>query len=189
MKVKDNDALLVVDVQNDFCPGGALAVPGGSGVVPVINSILGKFNVIAFSRDWHPEDHCSFSDDPKFMDSSWPSHCVQHSPGAAFHADLHVPLDAFIADKGMDPNVEAYSAFANPELSVYFKKKGVDRVFITGLATEYCVKASALGALEAGYKVVLVKDGCRGISDTEVETALLEMQQAGINLIRSGALE
>ncbi len=189
MKIQDNDALLVVDVQNDFCPGGALAVPGGSGVVPVINSILGKFNVVAFSRDWHPEDHCSFSDTPKFEDSSWPAHCVQYSPGAAFHADLHVPLDAYIADKGTDPNVENYSAFANPGLSAYFIKKSVDRIFITGLATDYCVKASAFGAIDAGFNVVLVKDGCRGISDANVETALLEMQEAGVNLIRSGALE
>lgn len=189
MRILEDDALLVVDVQNDFCPGGALAVPNGNAVVPVINGIQGKFNVIALSRDWHPVDHCSFSEEPEFVDKSWPSHCVQHSPGATFHPDLHVPLDAYVASKGADPNEEAYSAFADPGLASYFKDKDVKRIFITGLALDFCVKASALGALDAGFDVVLVEDACRGITDEGVQEALDTFRNAGVVIVQSGALE
>ncbi len=189
MRINDDDALLVVDVQNDFCPGGSLAVPNGNAVVPVINGMQGKFNVVAFSRDWHPVDHCSFSDAPTFEDMSWPSHCIQHSPGAAFRTDLHVPLDAYVASKGTDPNEEAYSAFADPGLNDYLKKKQVKRLFVCGLALDFCVKATALSAVEAGFDVVLIQDACRGISEEGVQEALQTLRTAGVKIIQSGALE
>lgn len=189
MRLNDDDALLVVDVQNDFCPGGSLAVPNGNAVVQVINGMQGKFNVVTFSRDWHPVDHCSFSEAPTFEDKSWPSHCVQHSPGAAFHTDLHVPLDAYVASKGTDANEEAYSAFADPGLADYLKKKQVKRLFVCGLALDFCVKASALSAVEAGFTVLLVQDAARGITDEGVQAALQELRNAGVTIIHSGALE
>lgn len=184
MKVSDSDALIVVDVQNDFCPGGALPVLGGEGVVRVINPLQMKFGKIYFTRDWHPNDHCSFSDAPEFTDMSWPPHCVQNSPGAEFHGDLHVPSDATIISKGTDPAREAYSGFEGTDLARRLQADGVRRVFVAGLATDYCVKATALDALQAGFETVLVEDGCRGVADETAATALAEMRAAGIQFAR-----
>lgn len=186
MKVSETDALIVVDVQNDFCPGGALSVLGGEGVVRVINPLQMKFDKIYFTRDWHPQDHCSFSDEPAFTDMSWPVHCVQDSPGAEFHGDLHVPSDATIVNKGTDASEEAYSGFQGTDLAGLLRAEGIERVFVAGLATDYCVKATALDALKEGFETVLVEDGCRGISDEGVAAALAEMQATGVILCRGG---
>ena len=186
MKVKDTDALIVVDVQNDFCPGGALPVLGGDMAVPAINRVMEKFQHLVFSRDWHPSDHCSFASSPEFRDGSWPAHCVQHSPGAEFHGDLRVPLDAVIVDKGAEPDQEAYSAFAGTGLAETLRKRSVERVFVAGLATDYCVKSTALDALEEGFQAVLIEDGCRGVADETTQAALDEMRKAGVIACRSG---
>lgn len=184
MTLNDNDALIVVDVQNDFGPGGALPVPGGEGVVRVINPLQMKFQKIYFTRDWHPQDHCSFSDEPTYTDQSWPVHCVQDSPGAEFQGSLHVPADARIISKGADPNEEAYSGFQDTNLAQQLRKSGVTRVFVAGLATDYCVKATALDAIKAGFEAVLVEDGCRGVSEESTAQALAEMRAAGVVFCR-----
>lgn len=184
MTLNESDALIIVDVQNDFCHGGALPVPGGEGVVRVINPLQMKFEKLYFTRDWHPQDHCSFSEDPAFTDQSWPVHCVQDSPGAEFQGSLHVPADATIISKGADPNEEAYSGFQGTGLAQHLRKSGVTRVFVAGLATDYCVKATALDAIKAGFETVLVEDGCRGVSDEDTARALSEMRVAGVIFCR-----
>jgi len=189
MDITPHDALLVVDVQNDFCPGGALGVPGGDGVVPPINRIMGRFDHLVFSRDWHPQDHCSFSDHPEFRDGSWPPHCVQDSPGADFHGSLRVPLDAVFIYKGTDPDTEAYSAFSGTPLAEELRRRNITRLFITGLATDYCVKFTTLDALDLGFEVVVVTDGCRGIAEESIKAALEEIQRRGAVLVRSGDFE
>jgi len=189
MQVTPEDALLVVDVQNDFCPGGALPIQGGDAVVRPINKIMGLFDIIVFSRDWHPADHCSFADSPEFVDGSWPVHCAQDSPGAEFHGSLRVPLDAMVISKGTDPAREEYSSFARPELALGLRERGVKRVFVAGLATDYCVRATVLDGLSAGFPMVVVKDGCRGVSEETTEAALEEMAAAGVVICSSGDLE
>ena len=186
-----SDALIVVDVQNDFCPGGALAISGGDQVVRTINGLICRFDHIVFTRDWHPVDHCSFDDAPKFVDKSWPPHCLADSPGAAFHGDLRVPLDAMIVNKGGDPDVEAYSGFQDTTLAEDLRKRGIKRVFVCGLATDYCVKSTALDALREGVTVVLVADACQGVDVPEgsVKKALAEMRAAGIQMHSAGEIE
>ena len=184
MTLTESDALIIVDVQNDFCPGGALPVLGGEGVVRVINPLQMKFGKLYFTRDWHPQDHCSFSDEPAYTDLSWPVHCVQDSPGAEFQGSLHVPSDATIISKGTDPNQEAYSGFQGTDLAERLNKSGVTRVFVAGLATDYCVKATALDAVKLGFETVLVEDGCRGVSDEGSALALSEMRAAGVVFCR-----
>ncbi|MBI2421959.1 MAG: nicotinamidase [Candidatus Hydrogenedentes bacterium] len=188
MDITEQDALIVVDVQNDFCPGGALAVLGGDMVVPAINRVIPKFEHLFYSRDWHPGDHCSFSFAPEYVDGSWPEHCVENTPGAEFHGGLMVPLDATIIDKGTDRDAECYSAFGNPRLEAALRDKGITRVFVAGLATDYCVKATALDALHAGFETILIEDGCRGVNDQTVAEALVEMEAAGIPRVRSAAI-
>ncbi|HEX73456.1 MAG TPA: nicotinamidase [Candidatus Hydrogenedentes bacterium] len=188
MRVGETDALIVVDVQNDFCPGGALAVPNGDTVVSPINRIMEMFDHLVFSRDWHPRDHCSFSDAPEFCDGSWPQHCVQNSPGAEFHGSLRVPLDAIFVNKGEEPDKEAYSAFSEGTLAETLRARGVTRVFIAGLATDYCVKSTALDAVRAGFETVLLLDACRGVAPESTEAALEEMKAAGVFICKSGDL-
>lgn len=185
MKIEDTDALVVVDVQNDFCDGGALPVPEAERVVRPLNRLIFKFENIVFTRDWHPFNHCSFSDAPEFRDGSWPEHCVADSPGAEFNGGLHVPSDARIINKGCDPDREAYSGFDNPELLEYLRRKGVRRVFIGGLATDYCVKATALDAVRHGFDTWLLEDACRGITPESSAAAIAEMVRAGVQCCRS----
>ena len=189
MEVSASDALIVVDVQNDFCPGGALPVPGGDNVVRAINRLSPSFDTLVFSCDWHPGDHCSFSDAPEFRDGSWPPHCVQHSPGAEFHGDLMVPLDAWVVHKGTDPEREAYDAFQDTGLAEYLRGRGVQRVFVAGLATDYCVKATALSALREGFETILVKDACRGVAEDTTAAALAELAGAGVVACTSAAFD
>jgi len=191
VKIGPNDALVVVDVQNDFCPGGALPVPQGDAVVRPINTLQMKFAHVFFSRDWHPHDHCSFSDDPEIKDMSWPVHCVQNSAGAEFHGDLHVPSDATIIDKATERDQEAYDAFSgsNVDLAEELKRREIERVFVAGLATDYCVKWTALSSARHGFETYVVRDACRGISDETTEQALMEMQDANISLCMAGDLE
>lgn len=184
MQVTETDTLLIIDVQNDFCPGGALPVEGGDGVVPIINKVMVYFECIVFTRDWHPQDHCSFSDKPEFKDGSWPVHCVRYSPGAEFSGDLRVPVDAYIVNKATKAEEEVYDAFSDPALAEYLRQKKSARVFVAGLATDYCVKHTAIGAIKAGFSTVLIEDGCRGIEEEATGNAIRDMQDAGV-LIRN----
>ncbi|HVB11230.1 MAG TPA: nicotinamidase [Bacillota bacterium] len=157
------EALIVVDVQSDFCPGGALAVRDGDAVVPVLNALMGRFRHVALTCDWHPAGHCSFT--------TWPPHCIQGTSGAAFHPDLHTE-GATVFRKGADPNAEAYSGFAGKsdageDLASWLRARGVTRVWIGGLATDYCVRATALDAIDLGLRVTMVPEACRAIGDGE----------------------
>ncbi len=181
------DALVVVDVQRDFCPGGSLAVPDGDAVVPVINSLVPRFGRWVFTRDWHPPDHVSFSEHPEFKDGSWPPHAVQGTPGAQWCPGLEMPMNAILVSKGEDPRREAYSAFQVPhfDLAQFLRARQVERVFITGLATDYCVRQTALDARAAGFTVFLVEDAVRGVSPETTAAALAELEAAGVIRIRS----
>jgi epoxyqueuosine reductase len=183
------DALVVVDVQNDFCPGGSLAVPEGDRVVPVLNRYVGRFAAagapIFVSRDWHPAKTKHF----QAYGGAWPPHCVQGTPGAAFHAGLALPGDALVVSKGMDPEQDAYSAFqAEDERGTPFAgtlaARGVRRLFVGGLATDYCVKATVLDARRQGLDVVVLADAVRAVDVKagDGERALEEMRGAGARL-------
>ncbi len=190
MNIKPSDALIVVDVQRDFCPGGAMAVQEGNLVVPVIDKLIPKFDHVVFTQDWHPANHCSFAEEPEFKDQSWPPHCVQHTAGAELHPDLEVPGDALIVKKGTTPDKEAYSGFDGAGLAEDLRAKQVTRLFVTGLATDYCVKATVLDGLANGFTVVLVQDACRGVDVPEgtAAEAVCEMQRAGALICDSGDL-
>lgn len=176
------DALLIVDVQNDFCPGGTLAVPRGDEVVAVINRWIEKAldeNIPVFvSRDWHPANHASFTE----RGGPWPPHCVQDTPGAAFHSDLIMPAEAKIVSKGIDPDKDSYSAFGGTLLARMLSDAGIRRLWIGGLAQDYCVKASAIDAARLGIDVHLIADGTRpvNIRPEDGEMALQEMRDAGV---------
>lgn len=178
-------ALIVVDVQNDFCPGWALGVAGGDEVIPVINRLVDSFDVVVYTRDWHPQNHVSFADEPQYVDKSWPAHCVAGTKGAEFHPDLVVRTDGIIVDKGTDPEVEAYSGFQGTGLEEKLREWQVDTVYVTGLATDYCVKATALDALKAGFRTYVVVNACRGVDNPPgtVEKALEELREAGVEII------
>lgn len=183
-------ALLVVDVQNDFCPGGALPVPKGDKVVPVLNRAIERLQragapVIA-SRDWHPEKSTHFAP----YGGQWPVHCVQNTPGAQLHPDLRLPEGAIVVSKGMGENEDAYSAFdARTEdgkpLEDLLKERGIKRLVVGGLATDYCVRASVLGALERGLEVLVLRDAVRGVDVQPGDSAkaLEEMQSKGAKLV------
>jgi len=190
MKIGPTDALIVVDLQRDFCAGGALAVKGGDDVVPLINALAPRFVHTVFTRDWHPADHCSFADPPQFRDGSWPAHCVQGTPGAAFHPGLDVPENATIEDTATQSGKEAYSGFDETVLAERLSEWRVTRVFVCGLATDYCVKATALDALREGLDVVLIEDACRGVDipPGTAAAAVEEMRQAGVDVLLSGDL-
>jgi nicotinamidase/pyrazinamidase len=185
--VQATDALIVVDVQKDFCPRGALAVEKGDEVVPVLNGLVPKFGCVAFTRDWHPANHVSFDDEPEFKDKSWPAHCVADTPGAEFHDDLNVPGHAMIINKANEPDQEAYSGFQGTDLTERLNERGITRAFIGGLATDYCVKNTVLDAMKAGFEAVLITDACRGIDNPPgaVQEAIAEMQQDGAMLAKA----
>jgi nicotinamidase/pyrazinamidase len=181
-----SDALVIVDVQNDFCPGGALGVPEGDRVVPLLNRYAERFRAagapVMASRDWHPERTRHF----KAYGGVWPPHCVQGTKGADFHPDLRLPPGAAVFSKGMDPEEDAYSCFQakdpeGTEFTVYLAERGIRRLFIGGLATDYCVKSTALDALHEGYEVVVLTDAVRAVDlqPGDGERALEEMKAAG----------
>ena len=190
MRILPTDALIVTDIQNDFCPGGSLAVPEGHKTVPIINQLLPRFEHTVYTRDWHPEGHCSFSDAPTFTDGSWPVHCQAFSPGAEFNGDLHVPADALIISKGTDPNREAYSAFEGTDLETHLRQWGITRIFVCGLATDYCVKSTALDGKDLGFDVFIIENACRGVNQPpgSVSQAVETMAEAGVKICWSGDL-
>jgi nicotinamidase/pyrazinamidase len=167
------NALLVVDFQNDFCPGGALAVSGGDEIAEPINELMGRFDLVVATRDWHPPDHGSFS--------IWPVHCVQGTSGAELHPALERGGIDVVVDKGQDPHSDGYSAFEGTGLEALLRERGVDRIFVAGLATDYCVKNSVLDARRAGFDVVVVDDAIRAVDvdPGDGERAIEEMRAAG----------
>ncbi len=190
VKLQQGDLLLVVDVQNDFLPGGTLAVPHGDEVVPVLNTYLNLFSVnhlpVYASRDWHPANHCSF----KEQGGLWPPHCVQHSPGAGFAEALQLPSQVVIISKAANQAEDAYSVFQGTGLSELMKAAGITRLFVGGLATDYCVLATVMDALAAGFQVNLLTDAIRAVELQygDGERAKQEMAEQGAKLIELSEL-
>ena len=180
------DALIIVDVQNDFCPGGSLAVEGGDQVVPILNRWIHRAAdlgiPIFFSRDWHPLNHVSFKD----RDGPWPPHCVQDTRGAELHPELFVPESAMIVSKADTKDKDSYSAFGGTSLADHLKKLGIRRVWIGGLALDYCVSASALDARALGLDVRVLLDATRAVhnSSEEISRSVGKLESAGIRVVR-----
>ena len=184
------DALVVVDVQNDFLPGGALPVPGGNTVIPPLNVAIRAFGEAGLpvfaTRDWHPSDHCSFVD----RGGTWPTHCVAGSDGAAFAAALDLPASAAVVSKAVRSDREAYSGFAGTDLSKRLSEQEVGRIFVGGLATDYCVLNTVLDAVAEGFDVIVLEDAVRAV---EVESgdgarAIGRMREAGAVFVPTGAV-
>ncbi|GAA0312323.1 bifunctional nicotinamidase/pyrazinamidase [Rhodovulum strictum] len=196
-----NEALIVIDVQNDFCTGGALAVPGGEEVVARINAMMDEFQTRVLTQDWHPANHASFAVNhpgkqpyevagmPYGPQILWPVHCVQDTPGAAFHPDLDITRADHVVRKGFRPEIDSYSAFFENDhetptgLDDYLAARGIDHLILVGLATDFCVLYSALDAARLGYRVTVIEGACRGIDlNGSLEDARQAMLDAHIVL-------
>jgi nicotinamidase/pyrazinamidase len=202
------NALILVDLQNDFCPGGALPVPEGDTVIPLANSLQSRFPLVVATQDWHPRDHGSFAaqhpgrQPGQVIDLNglpqvlWPVHCVQNTRGAEFHPNLDRSRIERVFHKGTDPAIDSYSGFFDnghrkaTGLGDYLKHKGVTDVFVLGLATDYCVKFTALDARELGFTTNLVEDASRGVNlrPTDVADAVKDMAAAGVKVIGSDTI-
>jgi nicotinamidase/pyrazinamidase len=171
------EALVIVDFQNDFTPGGALAVPEGDAIAEHVNGLIasGRFDLVVATRDWHPPDHSSFA----AQGGPWPEHCVAGSEGAQLHPALDAARVDVIVDKGTDPATEGYSGFDGTDLATLLRDRGIDRVTVAGLATDYCVRATALDALREGFAVTVDEAGSRGIDADDSRRALDEVRAAG----------
>ncbi|SEO59438.1 nicotinamidase/pyrazinamidase [Salinihabitans flavidus] len=195
-------ALIVIDLQNDFCPGGALEVPGGDDIVPGVNALMAEFGAVILTQDWHPAGHSSFASEhpgkspfetvemPYGTQILWPDHCVQGSDGAAFHADLDTRRADLIIRKGFDPGIDSYSAFFENDhetptgLEGYLRTRGIDALVMVGLATDFCVSFSAVDAARLGFEVELLTDLCRGIDlDGSMDAAMGKMRAAGVRVL------
>jgi len=202
--ISDDTAFVAIDVQNDFCPGGALAVAEGDKVVSVINALMPRFPVKVLTQDWHPKDHFSFASNrkggmpfgtveaPYGIQVLWPDHCVQGTEGAAFHVDLNTDCADLILRKGYRPHIDSYSAFFENDhttptgLEGYLRERGIGKLVIAGLATDFCVRFSAVDAARLGFDVTVLEDGCRAIDmDGSLAAARDEMQDHGVILTRS----
>ncbi len=198
------DPLLVVDVQNDFCPGGALAVAGGDAVVPLVNALGAVFGHVLLTQDWHPPGHRSFASShagrqpfetieaPYGAQTLWPDHCVQGSAGAAFHAGLELPQAELVIRKGFRREIDSYSALVENDrttptgLAGYLRERGLSRLFVCGLATDFCVAFSAIDAATAGFEVTVIQDACRAIDlEGSLAAARASMTRAGVTLTTS----
>ena len=196
-----SQALIVIDVQNDFCPDGALAVTGGDEIVPGINTLMGDFGAVILTQDWHPAGHSSFASShdgqepfgmiemPYGPQVLWPDHCVQGSDGAAFHPGLDTDRADMIVRKGYNPEIDSYSAFFENDhetptgLHGYLQTRGIDTLVMVGLATDFCVNFSAVDAAKLGYAVTVRSDLCRAINlDGSLEAAMTGMQDAGVQV-------
>jgi len=188
---RESDALLVVDIQNDFMPGGALGVRGGDAVIPVLNAWIEAFEragqPVFLTRDWHPADHCSFHE----RGGPWPAHCVAGSSGGEFALGLHRPANAVVISKATTRDAEAYSAFAGTDLARQLTERNVRRVFLGGLATDYCVLNTSLDALAAGFQVVVIDDAIRAVEvhPGDGAAAIESIRRAGGALVSDGPLE
>ena len=202
MQVRDDDVLLVIDVQNDFCPGGALAVADGDAVVPVINGLVGRFGHVVLTQDWHPPGHSSFASShpgsapfetiamPYGQQTLWPDHCVQGTKGAAFHPQLETERAELVIRKGFRGEIDSYSAFHENDrrtptgLAGYLRERGLQRIFLAGLATDFCVHYSGVDARQLGFDVVLIEAGCRAIDLAgSLDAAWAEMAAAGVQRV------
>ena len=202
MRRDDRDILLIIDVQNDFCPGGALAVPQGDEIVPAVNRLAAEFAHVVLTQDWHPRGHASFASShpgkQPFETTElaygkqilWPDHCVQGTPGAAFHAGLDVPHAELVVRKGFRSAIDSYSAFLENDhrtptgLAGYLKERGFQRITLCGLATDFCVFYSAIDGRAAGFEIGVVTNACRGIDvDGSLGRALRSMREAGVSLL------
>lgn len=200
-------ALLVIDVQNDFIPGGQLPVPEGDLIVPLINRLARQFSQVIIAQDWHPPGHASFASRhpgkqpfdsiqlPYGEQTLWPEHCVQGTAGAGLHPDLDLPHAQLIIRKGCNPDIDSYSAFLEADrrtttgLSGYLKERGIDTVYMVGLALDFCVMFSALDARAAAFSAYVVLDACRAIDmNGSLQSAMERMQSAGVGLIQSAEL-
>jgi nicotinamidase/pyrazinamidase len=201
-------ALLIVDVQNDFCPGGALEVPKGDEVVPVINKLSSRFDNVIQTQDWHPQGHWSFAssypEKEPFGTTQldygqqvlWPDHCVQQTRGAEFHPDLDTRPTQLIIRKGFRESIDSYSAFYENDqqtatgLTGYLDDRNIDTLYVTGLATDFCVKWSVLDGIKEGFGIYVVEDAIRGIDvNGSLKQAIKKMKQAGAKFVHSGQLE
>ena len=197
-------ALLVIDVQNDFIPGGQLPVPEGDLIVPLINRLGDRFKQVVIAQDWHPPGHASFASShpdrepyevielPYGPQTLWPDHCVRATAGAELHKDLNLPHAQLIIRKGCNPDIDSYSAFLEADrktttgLAGYLKERGIDTLYLVGLALDFCVMFSALDARAAGFNAFVVMDACRAIDlDGSLAAAIERMQVAGVGLIPS----
>ena len=199
-------ALLIVDVQNDFCPGGALEVPEGDEVVPVINNLIGAFDHVLQTQDWHPAGHQSFASSHPQHDPYdvievgygeqvlWPDHCVEGTDGASFHPDLDTTHTELVLRKGFRPEIDSYSAFFENDgetrtgLAGYLRERGIDTLYVCGLATDFCVKWSAVDGRAEGFDVFVVEEATRGIDQNgSLAQAWKEMNDAGVQVISAEA--
>ena len=207
MEITSRDALIVTDLQNDFCPGGALPVPDGDAVLPVIHRIAPRFRHIVLTQDWHPPGHVSFASShpgsrPNDVIATahgeqrlWPDHCIQGTPGAEFHPSLHLPQAELILRKGYRQHIDAYSIFfendhATPSgFAAYCRERGFERVFLAGLAYDFCVGFSALDARRCGFAATVIRDACRAI-DVSGSAAAMEAAFArdGVSILDSSAI-
>jgi len=207
LALRDSDALIVVDVQNCFVPGGSLAVKGGDEIVPLVNRLAERFRHVVLTQDWHTPDHVSFASQhpgkkafdtvalPYGRQVLWPDHCVQNTEGAMLHRGLDIPRAELIIRKGNRREVDSYSAFVEADqktqtgLGGYLKQRGIQRVFFAGLATDFCVAWSALDARRQGFGALVIEDACRGI-DTRgsLAKAWADMKSAGVQRIQSSDL-
>ena len=202
MQIRDDDVLLIIDVQNDFCGGGALAVGEGDAVVPVVNRLTERFDHVVLTQDWHPPGHSSFATShpgsapfesvtmPYGQQTLWPEHCVQGTPGAAFHPQLVTDRAELVIRKGFRSEIDSYSAFYENDrktptgLAGYLRERGLQRIFLAGLATDYCVHYSAVDARRLGFDTVLVEAGCRAIDLAgSLDAAWTAMAAAGVQRI------
>lgn len=203
----ERDALLVVDVQNDFCPGGALAVPDGNAVVPVINRLAGHFAHVLLTQDWHPAGHRSFAsahagrrpfeavEMPYGAQVLWPDHCVQGTRGAEFHPALDIPHAELVLRKGYRRDIDSYSAFQENDRSTatglagYLRERGIERLFLAGLAFDFCVFYSAEDGRRAGFDILVIEDACRAIDlDGSAATTRARLAELGIPLIPAASI-
>jgi nicotinamidase/pyrazinamidase len=202
----DDVALIVVDLQNDFCPGGALAVPEGDSIVPLVNSLVGKFAHVILTQDWHPKGHSSFASAHEGRQpfqsirldygeqTLWPDHCVQGTKGAEFHPSLALTGGELILRKGFRGSIDSYSAFQENDrktktgLAGYLRERGLKRLAMCGLALDYCVGWSALDGRSEGFEVTIVEDACRAIDlEGSLDRARKAMTQAGVSLVGAAA--
>jgi nicotinamidase/pyrazinamidase len=207
LRVGQNDVLIVVDVQNDFLPGGALAVPDGDQILPLVNRLMRAFSQVVITQDWHPAGHASFASShpgkrpfelvtmPYGEQVLWPDHCVQGEHGSELHKDLDVDRGFLVLRKGANPRIDSYSAFTEADgrtttgLAALLKARGAERVFLCGLATDFCVAFSALDARAAGFETLVFEDACRAIdTNGSLETAWRNLHAAGVARVATGGL-
>ena len=203
--MKNKTALILVDLQNDFCKHGALEVPDGDAVVPIANRLLEKFDVVVATQDFHPANHGSFAANHPWRKPGqvidleglpqllWPIHCVEHSFGAEFVRELHIDKIHHVFPKGTNPNIDSYSGFfdnghrAETGLGAFLKQENVKQVFVLGLATDYCVKFTALDALGLDFETFLIEDACRGVNlqPNDVKETIELLQNKGVHIVQS----